>query len=95
MKYHPPSRGTRVEIEYRPLGSKLWVRYQHQQRGRYQVTHIMKGNVLGKTGLKPGVYCIRIRYTDINKGFFSDWTELSVRIPDRSVTSGENNDEIS
>ncbi|HBF39442.1 MAG TPA: hypothetical protein DDW50_19250, partial [Firmicutes bacterium] len=42
LKYHPPSRGTKVDIEYRPLGSKLWVRYQHQQPGRYQITHIVK-----------------------------------------------------
>lgn len=95
LKYHPPSHGTKVDIEYRPLGSKLWMPYQYQKPGRFRVAHIVEEDAKGNRGLKPGVYCIRIRYTDLKKGMFSDWTELSVRIPTGSEINGEANDEIS
>ena len=95
LKYHPPSHSTKVDIEYRPLGSKLWMPYQYQKPGRYRVAHIVEEDAKGNKGLKPGVYCVRIRYTDLKKGMFSDWTELSVRIPARLETDGEAKDEIS
>lgn len=96
LKYHPPTYDAKVDIEYRPLGSNLWMRYEEQRPGRFRFAHITgektdRGIV---ESLRPGVYCIRIRYTNSKKGYFSDWTEISVHVPNYAETDGDGKDEF-
>jgi len=97
LKYHPPTRDAKVDIEYRPLQSDSWVRYRPQHVKGFRFAHIIKvqtGHSKNQS-LEPGVYCIRIRYINPKKGYFSDWTERSVHIPTGPNPSGDNKDEIS
>ncbi len=96
LKYHPPTYDAKVDIDYRPLGSNLWMRYEEQRPGRFHFTHITgektdRGIV---ENLSPGVYCIRIRYTNSKKGYFSDWTEISVQVPNYSEPDGDRKNEF-
>ncbi len=96
LKYHPPTYDAKVDIEYRPLGSNLWMRYEEQRPGRFRFAHITgeetdRGIV---KSLRPGVYCIRIRYTNSKKGYFSDWTEISVHVPNYAEPDGDGKDEF-
>jgi Predicted membrane protein involved in D-alanine export len=96
LKYHPPTNDAKVDIDYRPLGSNLWMRYEEQRPGHYHYAHIIGGKTDQGIyqSLKPGVYCIRIRYTNSKKGYFSDWTEISVEVPTHLESDGDKKDEV-
>jgi D-alanyl-lipoteichoic acid acyltransferase DltB (MBOAT superfamily) len=88
LSYRPPAPDFTVDIEYRPPGGAVWIPHQYQRPGRYHFAVLSGTGRNGEpAGLKPGVHCVRIRYTNMAKGYFSDWTELAVRVP---VPAGPN-----
>ena len=95
LKYHPPAHDYKVDIEYRTPGSKVWSRYQYRRPGylHYADIHAVSPAAGRERSLKPGVYGVRIRYTNMKAGYFSDWTELAVRVPGKPAKMGAKQDE--
>lgn len=74
LRYKPPSRQCKVDIDYRPPGAAEWIAYQRQYQSGNGVVKIFSNPSV------PGVYCVRVRYTNPREGYFSDWSQISVKV---------------